>query len=389
MSLPRVPHWPPVPALGRWRRGTLAARVDEQPHRVAVHLPRAGTADPRFTVVITCYNYARFLTEAVTSALTQEGVTVDVVIVEDASQDDSAEVALDLSRSDPRVTVIVNQRNLGAVAAFNAGLALARGEYLVRLDADDLLTPGALRRAADLMQAFPSVGIVYGHPVHFADGAPLPPAHRRPGFWLVWPGGKWLSRICNSGANVITSPEAVVRRSVANAVGPMAALRHAHDFEWWLRFAALSDVGYVACDQAWHREHDSSLSADSAKTIVEQQERLAAFESFFASGAAGNIDAPALKRTVRRALARDALRGACHHYNRGWSDTTAAVEMAEFALQCDPGVVAERLWRSWELRHSLGPRASARRVDSIVWSAMRAIQVRTRRLRWSLTGHYH
>jgi glycosyltransferase involved in cell wall biosynthesis len=123
---------------------------------------------PTVTVVIPCYNYARYLRESVSSALGQSEVDVDVVIVDDASTDDSQAVAQELAQRDPRVTVLAHHRNLGPVQTFNAGLARASGEFVARLDADDLLTNGSLGRAAAVMTRHPEVGLVYGHPIHFA-----------------------------------------------------------------------------------------------------------------------------------------------------------------------------------------------------------------------------
>ena len=65
------------------------------------------------------------------------------------------------------------------VATFNDGAKTATGEFLVRLDADDLLTPGSLARATQLARAYPSVGLVYGHPIHFSTESL--PESRKPG----------------------------------------------------------------------------------------------------------------------------------------------------------------------------------------------------------------
>ncbi len=117
------------------------------------------------TVVIPCYNYARYLPAAVASALSQHAADVDVIVVDDRSTDDSLAVARELADADARVRVIAHESNAGPVQTFNDGLAAARGEFLVRLDADDMLTPGSLRRALAVMQHFPSVGLAYGHPI--------------------------------------------------------------------------------------------------------------------------------------------------------------------------------------------------------------------------------
>ena len=134
-----------------------------------------GNSKPSVTVVVPCYNYARYLPAAVCSALSQCGVQVDVVIVDDASSDDSLAVARALAANDPRITVLAHACNTGPVQTFNDGLTAVRGQFLVRLDADDLLTPGSLERSVAVAQQCPSVGLVYGHPLNFSGEAlPLP-----------------------------------------------------------------------------------------------------------------------------------------------------------------------------------------------------------------------
>ena len=90
----------------------------------------------RVSVVITCYNYGRFLDEAIRSVLGQSQDALEVIVVDDGSQDDSVVVA----RRHP--VVLLEQANQGVCAARNLGGRAARGEYLLFLDADDVLEPG-------------------------------------------------------------------------------------------------------------------------------------------------------------------------------------------------------------------------------------------------------
>ena len=89
------------------------------------------------SIVVNNHNYARFLPDALDSALGQRGVNVEVIVVDDGSTDDSREV---IARYADR-TVVVLQENLGQKAAFNAGLAAATGDIVMFLDSDDLLEP--------------------------------------------------------------------------------------------------------------------------------------------------------------------------------------------------------------------------------------------------------
>ncbi len=236
---------------------------------------------PTVSVVIPCYNYANFLPEAVLSVISQVGANTQVIIVDDASTDNSLSVAQSLAAEHAEVMVLSNASNRGPVHTFNHGLEHATGEYLVRLDADDLLTPGSLRRAIDVCQVHPEVGLVYGHPVHFS-GSSRPAARQQVKGWALWSGMDWVEERCRAGVNVITSPEVLMRMSIVRQMGGQRDLPHGHDMEMWLRIASVSDVAFIrGADQAWHRDHAQSLSARKVNDAVDLAERAKVFETLF------------------------------------------------------------------------------------------------------------
>jgi glycosyltransferase involved in cell wall biosynthesis len=100
-----------------------------------MHRPTPFVGAPRVSVVIPCYRYGVYLPAAVASALDQADLDVDVLIVDDASPDDSAKVAEELASADPRVDVLVHEENAGHIRTYNDGLAKATGDYLVLLSA--------------------------------------------------------------------------------------------------------------------------------------------------------------------------------------------------------------------------------------------------------------
>ncbi|MCI0689771.1 MAG: glycosyltransferase, partial [Sporichthyaceae bacterium] len=243
--------------------------------------PAATPETARVTVIIPCYNYGRFLPDCVGSVLAGQGVDVDVLILDDASSDDSADVADALAARDPRVTVVRNPHNKGHVPTFHLGFSLARGEFVLLLSADDLLTPGALGRAVALLQAYPSVGFAYGWSLPFS-GESLPPARTVPRSWSVWSGPDWLRYLCRRGSNVIRSSDAVIRRSVLDRVGGYRVeLPHSGDFEWWMRAAQVADVGMVCgVDQMYYRLHGENMSRTTyASTLINLRETLRAFDA--------------------------------------------------------------------------------------------------------------
>src|ERR1700674_936435 len=103
-------------------------------------------------VVIPCYNYARYLRSCVESVLSQRHVDVRVLIIDDASSDDTAEIAADLAMSDPRVEFRQHKTNKGHIATYNEGLlGWSTADYLVLLSADDMLVHDSLMRATRIM----------------------------------------------------------------------------------------------------------------------------------------------------------------------------------------------------------------------------------------------
>lgn len=312
-------------------------------------VPPAGDV-PTITVVIPCYNYARYLGQAIESALGQSGVAMDVVVVDDASTDGSTDVAHSYAVKDSRIQLLVHSVNAGPVKTFNDGLAVARGEFLVRLDADDLLTPGSIGRSIEVLRAYPSVGLVYGHPLHFS-GSALPPPRTSPTAWTLWPGQRWLRDRCHDACNVITSPEVVMRSSVVQKAGGQKELAHTHDMEMWLRIAAYSDVAYIhGADQAWHREHDKSLSAREVDHYRDLLERRDAFSVLFSGVRDVLTDTEDCRRAAYTALAKQALSFACRELDHGRDGEVRVGQFLEVARSLVPALSILSEWNAYQAR---------------------------------------
>jgi glycosyltransferase involved in cell wall biosynthesis len=312
------------------------------------------------SVVIPCYNYGHFLEEAVSSVLDdQADVDVRALIIDDASPDDSADVARKIAARDPRVEVAVHAINKGHIATYNEGLLeWADGDYCVLLSADDRLTPGALQRATDLLDAHPGVGFAYGNGLHFKHGAPLPEARAKVRGWSVWPGEVWLERQFRRQASTgITSPEVVVRTSLQRRVGGYdARLPHAGDHEMWTRLAANADVGYLrGVDQAYYREHEKNMSQSYTQVMDFRQRRLA-FEVVLDRYGEKLSDPQHLSDLVHRKLAWEAILIAVRAYDRGRTARTPVDELVAFALDCWPEARRLPIYRTLQLRKRIGPR---------------------------------
>lgn len=121
---------------------------------------RTGLDHASVTVYVVNRNYGRFLSQAVDSVLAQDHPAIDLIVVDDASDDGSEEI-LRRFVDDPRIRVIRHDTNRGLTASCNAALRLARGDYVMRLDADDYLHPSAVGKLAAALHADPAAVLVF------------------------------------------------------------------------------------------------------------------------------------------------------------------------------------------------------------------------------------
>ena len=118
-------------------------------------------SDFLISVIVPAYNYAHLLPRALDSVLAQWAGDIELLVVNDGSQDNTAEVLAEYQARHPQLQV-VHQANAGAAAARNHGIRLARGRYALLLDADDELVPDAFASLRTVLQANPQAGLVLG-----------------------------------------------------------------------------------------------------------------------------------------------------------------------------------------------------------------------------------
>jgi glycosyl transferase family 2 len=341
------------------------------------------------SVIVPCYNYGHHLEKCLASVLSQEGVDVAVLIIDDCSTDDSFDVALRLAAADSRVEARRHAVNMRHIATYNEGLAWASGEFTVLLSADDLLTPGALARAVALFEQYPDVGLVYGKSIEFETDAELPAARTDASGWIVWSDQLWFQQRCRDPHNVISCPEVVVRTELQQRLGGYRAdLPNAADLEMWMRFAIHSDIGYVVgADQAYYRVHPSSMQRThftDPVTIFAEHARM--FEGFFAQYGDVITGRQALEQLPFRSIARETLWRASRSLDAG----AAADRIQEFialAVQYYPQATTLPEYRALKRRMQAGP--AMRRVfvpATLARGLRRRVGDRLWRRRWARHG---
>lgn len=306
-------------------------------------------------VVVPCYNYGRYLSQCVRSVLRETRLDVRILIIDDASADNTAEVARQLAADDDRIKVRIHSANQGHIATYNEGLEWARRDYMLLLSADDLVAPGALLRAVRLMEGQPDIAFVFGRAIRFRTEDEISPEavaalepHAQD---HVVPGWDFIGKLCHSSMNPVETATAVVRGSVQRRVGGYAAkLTHSADFEMWLRCAEHGQVGEIATVQAYVRLHEANMRNGycAEDAFGDYLQRRDAFVSFF-----DRLDEEpghdALRDVALRSLAANLLWDASRAVEQGRDCS----EIVALATDIHPGVRRTAQYRRLAIKRSL------------------------------------
>jgi len=132
--------------------------VTKLPYKVSRISPKGVERNmARVTVLMPVYNGEKYLREAMESILNQTFRDFEFLIMNDGSQDQSVNIIN--SYNDPRIRLIHNERNLGLIHTLNRGIEQAGGEYIARMDSDDISLPHRLSKQVDFMDRRPEIGI--------------------------------------------------------------------------------------------------------------------------------------------------------------------------------------------------------------------------------------
>lgn len=126
---------------------------------------------PLISIIIPCYNQAQYLDEAIGSLIKQTYTNWECIIVNDGSIDNTIDVALSLTKQDPRLRLI-NIENRGVSAARNIGIEHSRGDFIQFLDADDLIEVEKFKHQVELLSTRPDIDITYASSRYFYDDNP-------------------------------------------------------------------------------------------------------------------------------------------------------------------------------------------------------------------------
>ncbi|MBR7001233.1 MAG: glycosyltransferase family 2 protein [Neisseriaceae bacterium] len=123
----------------------------------------------KVSVIIPCYNHAQYIGETIDSVLNQTYENIEIIVVNDASQDNSREVIQQFVDKYPQIVFIDEKENIGVIEVRNKAIAIAQGNYILPLDADDKIHPIYIEKAVNILQNNPKIGVVYAKACFFGE----------------------------------------------------------------------------------------------------------------------------------------------------------------------------------------------------------------------------
>ena len=243
--------------------------------------PYISRAVPRISVLMTTYNGAATVKASIACVLAQDCTDVELVIVDDASTDDTAAIIRNII--DPRINFIAAPINEGVVGARNRAFAAARGAYIAALDQDDLCTPDRLRLQADYLDTHADIVLVATEIAISRNGHITPPDHPIASEPSAL---RFLLHIDNplTWSSVMFRADAI--RQLGQFMRPDYAL--SDDFDLYHRLLGLGDIARLKQVLTTYVYHTTNLSLARGDVLAATSTRVLAdaYAPWFGDGAA-------------------------------------------------------------------------------------------------------
>ncbi|GBC96930.1 Putative glycosyltransferase EpsE [bacterium HR16] len=220
---------------------------------------------PLVSVVLTSYNHAVYLPQAIESALGQTLGDIEIVAIDDASTDGSPEI---LQRYADRIRVVLHETNRGTYATLNEGIALTGAPYIAILNSDDVWLPDKLQKQVAVMESDPRIGLVHtGFGVIDAQGNPIEGNPRGIRFHPN-PQGDLLAELLTR--NLFITSSVLFRRECIERCGRFEEhLFGMGDWDLWLRIAEHYSIGYVPEPLTLYRLHGQNTMYQSERMLAD------------------------------------------------------------------------------------------------------------------------
>lgn len=238
-------------------------------------------SSPQISVLLPCYNQARYLSQAIESVLAQENADWELIISDDASTDNSAEIIRDAAARDSRIRIQLHTANRGMAANWNWCLQNARGQYVKYLFGDDYhCAPDALATLSQALDLNPQVALVTSARRIVNEKSETTDIANHFGADGVQPGRDAITRCLLANKNLIGEPSAVMFRRKLSSRGFDPTYRQSIDLEFWAHLLEQGDLAYVSRPLCAFRRHNEQQTAVNTRTRAAEQEGLRLYAKY-------------------------------------------------------------------------------------------------------------
>ncbi len=215
---------------------------------------------PLVSVLITAYNRAEYISFAIESVLASTYSNFELIIVDDASTDETVNIAKQHAAKDDRIKLYVNEKNLGDYPNRNKGASYATGKYLKYVDSDDYIYPNGLEIMVDSMEQFPEAGFGL---------CSLKPDPAKPFPFMLQPLQAYEYHFFGPGLFHRGPLTAIFLKNGFEAAGGFKSVRMVSDTDMWHRMGLKFPVVLMPEGIVWQRIHEKQELSDSKNFMVE------------------------------------------------------------------------------------------------------------------------
>lgn len=206
---------------------------------------------PKISVLMPAYNVEKYIAEAIESILCQTFTDFEFIIINDGSTDNTADIVR--KYDDPRIRFIDNKQNQGLISVLNQGLDLCQGEYIARMDSDDIALPERFAKQVKYLDEHPDVVVV---------GAWTQLFGKLHDVCKYLPNIKLMDLVIHG--NQVAHPAAMLRTSVlrTNNIYYNSAYTHVEDYDLWtilLGYGEIHNIQEILLNYRWHDANISSV----------------------------------------------------------------------------------------------------------------------------------
>lgn len=223
---------------------------------------------PNLSVLMPVYNASRFLRHSIESILSQTYKDFELIVIDDGSTDNS----LDSLRhfTDPRIKLIDNPVNCGIISSLNSGYAIASGEFIVRMDADDFSLPNRFKAQLQFMEQHPDIGVCGTQYRIISEVLSEPSISMLP----THPDHLACSLLFHS---CLAHPTVMMRRRLLEQLGsPLyeSSYKHAEDYRLWVRLSGITRMANLKDIHLLYRQHSGQITRTKGTEQHKQANRI-------------------------------------------------------------------------------------------------------------------